>query len=111
MAEGRIKLTGDGTHRATQRGYAKGEVIEEGKPVPSGVPVSDKWMERTKGDTAEARAVEDVLKPHKEDPDLTKLAKPALQALATNAGVTNVEGLTRENLIAAIKAQHEPQAQ
>lgn len=38
------KLTGKGTHRATARGYADGELIEVGAAVPAGVAISGEWM-------------------------------------------------------------------
>jgi hypothetical protein len=47
-------LTGAGTHRATQRGYAidpethAGVLVDEGEPVPANIPVSKEWMEAVK---------------------------------------------------------------
>ena len=38
------KKTGEATHRATERGYAGGAIIEPGEPVPAGIPVSIHWM-------------------------------------------------------------------
>lgn len=39
-----VELTKPGSHVATQRGYAKGQIIEPGRPVPADVPVSENWM-------------------------------------------------------------------
>ena len=95
------------TYRATERGYADGRIIEADEVFTTRAPKGS-WMEPVKGaGSAAERAVEDAQKPRSDDPDLTKLAKPALQAIATERGVTNVEGLTRENLIAAIKASYD----
>lgn len=44
-----VTLTGEGTHTATQRGYA-GTVIEIGEVVPAGIPVSTVWMAPVEGD-------------------------------------------------------------
>jgi hypothetical protein len=41
------EITGENTHRATQRGYAAGFVVEEGQAVPAGVTVGS-WMEKGK---------------------------------------------------------------
>jgi biotin carboxyl carrier protein len=41
-------LTEAGSHVATMRGYAKGSIVEEGDPVPEGIPVSDEWMAKAK---------------------------------------------------------------
>lgn len=50
MAEAKEQeLTRAGSHRATARGYAAGELIEEGQSVPADIPVSIEWMEPAKG--------------------------------------------------------------
>lgn len=108
----RLPKTGDATHRATQRGYAMvkgaGILVEDGQLVPKGQAISDEWMERVKGTSSPAaKAVEDAQAPRKDDPDLTQLSKPALEALATERGVTQVKGLSKEDLIAAIQASDE----
>jgi hypothetical protein len=36
--------TGEGTHVATRRGYAGGELIEEGGAIPAGIAISEVWM-------------------------------------------------------------------
>lgn len=102
------KMTGSGTHIATERGYAAGELIEPGQPVPADVPVGS-WMERADGKVDAAdRAIEDAQKPLPDDPDLTQLSTQALQAMATERGVTSVKGLSKNDLIDAIKAAHDP---
>jgi hypothetical protein len=35
------ELTTPGSHVAVMRGYAAGEIIEQGEPVPAGVPIAD----------------------------------------------------------------------
>jgi hypothetical protein len=54
----------------------------------------------------EAAAAE-AQQPLKDDPALEELSKPALEALATEAGVTSVKGLSKDDLIAAINAQRD----
>jgi hypothetical protein len=103
-----MKETKAGSHRATARGYAGGNIIEAGQLVPADVAVSDEWMEPVKGkDTAAAKAIEDVQKDRKDDADLTTLSKAALEALAVERGVTSVKGLSKDDLIAAIQASDE----
>lgn len=112
------KLTGDNTHRATQRGYAipqtdpvearAGVLVEQGEMVPAKTPVSEEWMEPVKsGDRRLAQAVEEAGQDHPTDVDLTALSKSALQAMAAERGI-NVNGLGKEDLITAIKAEREP---
>lgn len=115
------KLTGEGTHRATQRGYAipqtdppearAGVLVgpeDEIQIIPAKVPISEEWMEPVKkGDSRLARAVEEAGQDHPTDVDLTALNKSALQAMAAERGI-NVEGLTKDDLITAIKAEREP---
>jgi hypothetical protein len=108
--KGKRKLTSAGSHVATAKGYANGVVIEEGEPVPADIPVSTEWMKRVDGkaESAFERAIADVLDPLPDDPDLTQLSVQALQALATEAGATNVEGLSDDELISVIKAADDP---
>lgn len=101
------KLTKAGEYRATQRGYAGGAIIDPPSLVPPGVPVSNVWMEKTKGGDKLARAVDDAQAPRKDDPALEELSVGALQALATDAGVTSVKGLSKDDLITAIRAADE----
>lgn len=39
-----VELTKPGSHVATQRGYANGQIIEKDRPVPAGTPISENWM-------------------------------------------------------------------
>lgn len=97
-----------GQYRATERGYAGGNIIEAGQLVPGDTPVSENWMEKIKGtEDKAARAVEDAQAVRKDDPDLEGANIGALQALAIDAGVTDVKGLSKKDLIAAIKAARE----
>jgi hypothetical protein len=64
--------------------------------------------EAAKGKAArEAAVARGGQQPLKDDPDLTQLSKPALEALATEAGVTSVKGLSKDDLIAAINAERD----
>jgi hypothetical protein len=107
------KKTGADTHRATQRGYAvdtttgAGVLVEAGELVPANIPVSDEWMERVKGDRELAAAIAEGQDPLPKDVDLTQLSKPALEAMAAERGI-NPKGLSKDDLITAIKAADEP---
>lgn len=118
MAE--VKKTGANTHRATRRGYAvdnetgAGTLVEEGEMVPAGTPVAhvddheNGWMEPVKkGDRDLAAAIEEGMDPLPKDVDLTKLSKPALEAMAAERGI-NAGGLSKSDLIDAIKASDDP---
>lgn len=103
------------SHRAIARGYAvadgsqgAGVLVEDGEIVPADVPVSEEWMVKVKkGSHAVEDAVAEAQQPLKDDPDLTQLSKSALEVLATEAGVTSVKGLSKDDLIAAINAQRD----
>lgn len=100
--------TGQDTHRATERGYAHGQLIEIGGFVPADTPVSESWMEPLAAkDRKLAKAVQEAQDESPKDVDLTKLSKSALEAMAAERGV-NVAGLSKEDLITAIKAEREP---
>lgn len=117
-----VKLTGSNTHRATMRGYAI-PVATDANPqpagvlvgpqddtdiVPAGVPVSTEWMEPIKkGVSGLAAAVDEAQAEHPSDVDLTQLSKAALEAMAAERGI-NVAGLSKADLITAIKAEREP---
>lgn len=104
MAE--AKVTTAISHRATERGYAGGELVEPGALVPAGTPVGS-WMEPIKkSDQALARAVEEAQDPFNRDVDLTQVGLPGLKAMAAERGI-NVKGLSEADLIAAIKAEAE----
>lgn len=106
--EKKIPQTKGGDYRATQRGYAGGAIIDPPALVPAGVPVSKEWMEKVKGkEDAAARAVDDAMADRKDDPALEELSKGALEALATDVGVTSVKGLSKTDLITAIRAADE----
>lgn len=110
----KLPRTGANTHRAIARGYAvpdgadgAGALVEAGEIVPANVPVGE-WMEKLpKSKAAREDAVAEAQQPLKDDPDLTTASKPALEALAIEAGVTNVKGLSKDDLIAAIKAERD----
>jgi len=100
--EKKQKLTGSNTHRATEKGYALGQLVEANDFVPAGVPVSTEWMEPVKGSSELERAVNEALDPQPGDVDLTKLSKAALEAKAVDHGI-NPGGLSKDDLITAIK--------
>lgn len=106
-SEDEYEKTGANTHRAVQRGYAGGILIEEGEFVPADVPVGS-WMEPiAPKDRKLARAVQEAQDESPKDVDLTALNKSALQAMAAERGI-NVDGLSKDDLITAIKAEREP---
>lgn len=102
MAE---KLTKAGSHRATERGYAGGELIEPGKLVPADVPVGS-WMKRTDGNSDLERAIDEAQDPQPGDVDLMQLSKAALEAMGADHGI-NPRGLSKDDLITAIKAAND----
>lgn len=96
--------TGAHTHKAIERGYAKGQLVEIGEFVPEGVTVSDVWMEKlSKEEARDLQVSNEATDPKPKDADLTQLTLPALQAMAAERGV-NVKGLNKEKLIDAINA-------
>lgn len=100
------KTTEAGSHRATERGYAGGELIEAGRLVPAGVPVGS-WMAPVKkGTEALQRAVDEAQDKRNDDVDLTAVGLPGLRAMAAERGI-NVKGLSEKDLITAIKAEAE----
>jgi hypothetical protein len=114
-AHEKIPRTKANSHRATARGYAvpddangAGVLVEDGEIVPANVPVADEWMEKiSKKSSAAEDAVLEAQQPLKDDPDYTQLSISSLQTLATDAGVTSIKGLSKDDLIAAIKAQRD----
>lgn len=98
-----VEKTEAGSHRATERGYANGELIEPGKLVPPGIAVSTEWMEPVNGSAKLARAVEEAQDPKPGDVDLNQLSKAALEAKAAEHGI-NPGGLSKADLITAITA-------
>jgi hypothetical protein len=109
-------LTGEGTHRALERGYAidtishAGILCEPGDVIPANATVGE-WMEEIppetradKQDATKERVIAEATAPRKGDPVLEDLSLEALQALATDAGVQSVKGASEEDLIAAIRA-------
>jgi hypothetical protein len=51
-----LPLTAEESHRAIQRGFAAGRLIEPGDMVPGGIPVSKIWMEPVPPDPASSAA-------------------------------------------------------
>src|SRR5687768_6055565 len=100
MAE--LTKTKAGSHRATARGYAKGELIEEGQLVPADVAVSDNWMEKTRAGSDLERAVDEAQSPRNDDPNYEGMSKQALEAEAITHGITDPGKLSKKDLITAI---------
>ena len=101
--------------RATQRGYADGIVREPGEVFATQAPEGS-WMEELgkgkKGKDARlSEAVDDTMSSKKDDPDLTTFSMEALQAEALRLGLTDATGLSKDDLIAAIRAAYVNQAQ
>lgn len=103
---GKLNLTGSNTHRATERGYAFGQLIEPGGFLPANVPVSENWMEQADEKPALAKAIEEAMDPQQGDIDLTQLSKAALEAMAADHGI-NPGSLSKADLITAIKAAND----
>lgn len=98
-------LTTATSHRATQRGYAGGDIIEPGDLVPAGTPVSEAWMEplsRKQGDLA--RALDEALSPDDADVNVEELSGDALTAYAASLHI-NRGTLNDKNLRAAVTAK------
>jgi hypothetical protein len=102
-------ITEAGSHRATMRGYAFGDLVEPGELVPAGVPVSTEWMEPVKGSKELARAVEQALDPTPDDVDLNTLKGAALKAYAATLNITP-GNLSDAELRVAITAKRQPAA-
>ncbi len=95
-------------YRATARGYVDGVVREPGDIFATREPQGS-WMEslKGKGQTARERAVDDTMASRSDDPDLSTFSIEALQAEALRFGLTNAKGLSKDDLIAAIRAAHD----
>lgn len=96
------------TYRALSRGYADGRIIEAGQVFSTKIDQGE-WMEPVKGETKSARerAVDDTQSLISDDPALDTFSKSALEAEALRLGLTNAKGLSKDDLIAAIKAAHD----
>jgi hypothetical protein len=106
-AKKRLAKTKANSHRATRRGYVKGELFDEGEIIPPDVVVSDEWMEEIEGNGRRARAMQEALDPSPKDVDLTQVGVAGLKAMAAERGI-NPKGLSEADLIAAINAEREP---
>jgi hypothetical protein len=95
---------------ATDRGYADGRIIEPGERFATKADQGS-WMEPVKKASAKQgrleRAVSDTQSPISDDADLTTFSVEALQAHALSLGLTNATGLSKDDLIAAIRAAHD----
>lgn len=102
------------TYRAISRGYlsTEGRLVEEGEVFATTEPRGS-WMEPVKGgnDYGVQEAVDDAMAPHPDDANLEGLDKAALQAMATERGVTDAGELSKDDLITAIRGARRNDAQ
>jgi len=99
------KLTKANSHRATERGYAGGEIIEPGDLVPAGTPISDLWMEPlSKKEGEVARAMDEALSPNDADVNVEDLSGDALTGYAASLSI-NRGKLNDKDLRAAVTAK------
>lgn len=102
------------TYRALSRGYlsTEGRLVEEGEVFATTEPKGS-WMEPVKGGNSYGvdEAVDDAQAPHPDDPNLEGLDEAALQAMATERGVTDAGSLSKADLITAIKGARRNDAQ
>ena len=98
-------LTKTNSHRAIERGYAGGDLVEPGELVPAGIPVSDEWMESVNKKEADLiRATQEALSPNEADVDLNALKGDALTAHAAGLHI-NRGDLSDKDLRAAVAAK------
>lgn len=98
-------LTKANQYKATARGHALGELIEEGQLVPAGVPVSDLWMEKVdKKEAAVTRGLEEALDQNDADVNLSELKGDALTAYAAGLHI-NRGDMSDKDLRAVIAAK------
>jgi hypothetical protein len=98
-------VTSASSHRATQRGYAGGDIIEPGDLVPAGTPVSTEWMEPlSKKEGALARAMDEALSPNDADVNVEELSGDALTAYAAGLSINRAK-LNDKDLRAAVTAK------
>lgn len=101
-------------YRATARGYVDGAIREAGDVFATKMDKGS-WMEPLKAETGKgarrAAAVSDTMAPLKDDPDLTTFSPEALEAEALRLGLTDATGLSKDDLIAAIRAAYVNEAQ
>lgn len=94
------KLT---TYTSTQPAYIDGKYFKPGEPFVTDAPKLPEWKAIDKGEKAAIDAAQDI----PGDPPLESLGIEALRAVAVTEKV-NPEGLSKKDLIAAIKAANEP---
>lgn len=98
-------------YRALQRGYMDGMIREPGE-VFATADTKGSWMEEFKDkSTPVERAVDDTMASKKDDPDLTTFSQEALEAEALRLGLTSAKGLSKDDLIVAIRAAYVNEAQ
>jgi hypothetical protein len=99
-------------YRALARGYVDGMIREPGEVFATAAEQGS-WMEPlSKGkDARVSAAVDDTMASKKDDPDLTTFSMEALQAEALRLGLTDATGLSKDDLIVAIRAAYVNEAQ
>lgn len=101
------------TYRALARGYVNGTIVDAGDIFSTNMPKGS-WMEEVgKGKTSDrlADAVDDTQSPLNDDPALETFSKAALEAEALRLGLTDAKGLSKDDLIVAIRAAYVNEAQ
>lgn len=84
--------------------FTAGIYTKAGEPFVTDAPKGDAWDEKT---PAEAHAIEGSLNKIPGDPPLEGLSLESLKAVAVTHNI-NVTGLSKSQLIDAIKAANEP---
>jgi hypothetical protein len=101
-------------YRATARGYINGTIVDAGDVFATNMEKGS-WMDPVGKNSATddrlASAVDDTQSPLNDDPDLTTFSKQALEAEALRLGLTDAKGLSKDDLITAIRAAYVNEAQ
>jgi hypothetical protein len=101
-------------YRATARGYINGTIVDAGDVFATNMEKGS-WMEpvgkNSSTDDDLAAAVSDTQSPLNDDPSLETFSKAALEAEALRLGLTSAKGLSKDDLITAIRAAYVNEAQ
>jgi hypothetical protein len=101
-------------YRALARGYCDGMIREPGEVFATKAD-QGYWMEpvgkASKKDARVQEAVSDLQAAMKDDPSLESFSLEALQAEALRLGLTDATGLSKDDLIVALRAAYVNEAQ
>lgn len=92
------------TYTAPHAVYTGGRMYDPGEPFTTDAPKGKEWDTISPVEKAAAEASDPK---NQQDIDYTKMSKSALEAVAAEKGV-NPSGLSKDDLIDAIKAANEP---